>query len=161
MSVVRREFDTHGPRSRIPRRRSLADLIDHNCLLYAYSTSGPEYDFIDPAGNAVAVRVSGNLFTTSIAAMRTADSAGVGLRMGPPFIVSDLLASGALVPLLADYGRPEMEIVALYPHRRHLLMTPTAKPGMPRKPERKWPPPKTTRANILCKQRRQARTIDH
>jgi DNA-binding transcriptional LysR family regulator len=24
------------------------------------------------------------------------------------------------VPLLSDYGRPEMEIVALYPHRRQL-----------------------------------------
>ena len=33
----------------------------------------------------------------------------------PPFVVSDLLASGALVPLLRDYGTPEMEIVALYP----------------------------------------------
>jgi DNA-binding transcriptional LysR family regulator len=33
---------------------------------------------------------------------------------------SDLLASGALVPLLPDYQAPEFEIVALYPHRRHL-----------------------------------------
>jgi DNA-binding transcriptional LysR family regulator len=46
--------------------------------------------------------------------------AGLGLWLCPPFIVSDLLASGQLVPLLTDYGRPEMEIVALYPHRRQL-----------------------------------------
>jgi DNA-binding transcriptional LysR family regulator len=38
----------------------------------------------------------------------------------PPFIVSDLLASRELVPLLRDYRLPEMEIVALYPHRRHV-----------------------------------------
>ena len=38
----------------------------------------------------------------------------------PPFTVADLLASGALVPLLPDYETPELEIVALYPHRRHL-----------------------------------------
>jgi DNA-binding transcriptional LysR family regulator len=100
--------------------QSPADLIDHNCLLYAYSVFGPEYHFIDPAGNAVAVRVSGNLSTNSITAMRTAASDGLGLWMCPPFIVSDLLASGALVPLLTNYGGPEMEIVALYPHRRHL-----------------------------------------
>jgi DNA-binding transcriptional LysR family regulator len=52
--------------------------------------------------------------------MRAAALAGLGPWMCPPYIVSDLLASGALVPLLTDYGRPQMEIVALYPHRRQL-----------------------------------------
>jgi hypothetical protein len=59
--------------------------------------------------------VSGNLVTTSIAVMRTAAAAGLGLWLCPPFTVSDLLASGALVPLLPDYGRREMDIVALRP----------------------------------------------
>ncbi len=97
-----------------------ADLADHNCLIYAYSMFGSEFPFIDPGGNPVAARVSGNLTTTSILVMRTATLAGLGLWLCPPYIVSDLLASGALVPLLTDYGRPEMEIVALYPHRRQL-----------------------------------------
>jgi DNA-binding transcriptional LysR family regulator len=52
--------------------------------------------------------------------MRSAAVAGLGLWLCPPYIVSDLLAAGALVQLLPDYGRPEMEIVALYPHRRQL-----------------------------------------
>ena len=64
--------------------------------------------------------MSGNLVTTSLDLMRRAVTAGLGLWLCPPFVVSDLLASGALVPLLHDYGTPEMEIVALYPHRRHL-----------------------------------------
>lgn len=58
-------------------------------------------------------RLSGNLVTTSVVVMRTAAVAGLGLWLCPPYIVSDLLDSGALVPLLLDYGRPEMEIVAL------------------------------------------------
>jgi DNA-binding transcriptional LysR family regulator len=103
-----------------PTPRNPADLAGHNCLLYAYSIYGPEFPFIDPAGNPVAARVSGNLTTTSIAVMRATALAGRGLWMCPPYIVSDLLASGALVSLLTDYGRPEMEIVALYPHRRQL-----------------------------------------
>ena len=37
-----------------------------------------------------------------------------------PFLVADLLASGALVPLLPDYRAQPLEINALYPHRRHL-----------------------------------------
>jgi len=64
--------------------------------------------------------MSGRFTSTSIVVMRTAAVAGLGLWLCPPFIVSDLLASGALVPLLSDYGLPEMEIVALYPHRRQL-----------------------------------------
>jgi DNA-binding transcriptional LysR family regulator len=103
-----------------PVPRNPADLAGHNCLLYAYSVFGPQFPFIDPAGNPVTARVSGNLTTTSIAVMRAVAVSGLGLWLCPPYIVSDLLSSGALVPLLTDYGRPEMEIVALYPHRRQL-----------------------------------------
>jgi DNA-binding transcriptional LysR family regulator len=107
-------LETHSA----PRRP--ADLADHNFLLYAYSIFGTEFHFINSAGNPVSARVSGKLVTTSITLMRTAAAAGLGLWLCPPYIVSDLLASGALVPLLPDYGTPEMEIVALYPHRRQL-----------------------------------------
>lgn len=106
-----------------PAPQSPADVSGHNCLLYAYSAYGSEYHFIDPAGNPISVHVSGNLLTTSVAMMRRAAVAGLGLWMCPPYIVSDLLASGALVPLLTNYARPESEIVALYPHRRQLSAT--------------------------------------
>jgi DNA-binding transcriptional LysR family regulator len=36
------------------------------------------------------------------------------------FLAADLIASGALVPLLPDYPAQQLEINALYPHRRHL-----------------------------------------
>jgi DNA-binding transcriptional LysR family regulator len=61
-----------------------------------------------------------SLISTSIAVMRTSAAAGLGLWLCPPYTVSDLLASRALVPLLPGYGTPELEIVALYLHRRHL-----------------------------------------
>ena len=97
-----------------------ADLAGHNCLLYTYSIFGSEYRFIDPAGNPENVRVSGDLVTTSITVMRMVAAAGLGLWFCPPYIVADLLASKALVPLLPHYKTPEMEVVALYPHRRQL-----------------------------------------
>ena len=103
-----------------PTPRSPADLAGHKCLLYAYSPFGSDYPFTDPAGNLVTARVSGELVTTSIATMRAAVLAGLGLWFCPPYLVSNLLASGALVSLLTEYGRPEMEMVALYPHRRQL-----------------------------------------
>ena len=67
-------------------------------------------------------RVSGNLITTSSDTLRAAAIAGIGLWLAPPFVIFDLLASGALVALLPDYQTPEIEIVALYPHRRHLAV---------------------------------------
>jgi DNA-binding transcriptional LysR family regulator len=52
--------------------------------------------------------------------LRAAALAGTGVMLLPSFVISDLLASGGLVPLLPDYQTPEFEIVALYPHRRHM-----------------------------------------
>lgn len=103
-----------------PAPQRPADLTDHNCLRYAYAPFGDEWQFLNGAADPIAVRVSGTLITTSIETMRAAALAGVGLWLVPPFQITDLLASGALVRLLPGYRTPEIEIVALYPHRRHL-----------------------------------------
>jgi DNA-binding transcriptional LysR family regulator len=97
-----------------------ADLADHNCILYAYSMFGSEWPFRDRGGNRVVVHVKGNLLTTSAETMRAVAVAGGGLWLCPPFIVSDLLGSGALVSILRDWQAPESELVAAYPHRRYL-----------------------------------------
>ena len=102
-----------------PAPRCPADLAAHNCLRYAYAPFGDDWPFLEAGGNPIVVRVSGNLITTNREAMRAAVIAGIGLWLAPPYMISDLLASGALVPLLPDYQAPELEIVALYPHRRH------------------------------------------
>ena len=102
-----------------PEPRSPADLAGHNCLLYAYTPFGDHWPFLDARGNTVIAQVSTTLVTTSITVLRAAAIAGLGLWLSPPFIASDLLAS-ELVPLLRDYRLPEREIVALYPHRRHM-----------------------------------------
>jgi DNA-binding transcriptional LysR family regulator len=97
-----------------------ADLAGHTCLLYAYTPFSDHWPFLDARGNPVMARVPATLVTTSITVLRAAAIAGLGLWLSAPFIVSDLLASKELVPLLRNYRLPEMEIVALYPHRRHL-----------------------------------------
>ena len=103
-----------------PEPRSPADLVGHNCLLYAYTPFRDGWPFLDARGNTLMARVPATLVTTSITVLRAIAVAGLGLWLSAPFIVSDLLASKELVPLLRDYRLPEMEIVALYPHRRHL-----------------------------------------
>ena len=103
-----------------PEPRSPADLVGHNCLLYAYTPFRDRWPFLDTRGNTLMARVPATLVTTSITVLRAVAVAGLGLWLSAPFIVSDLLASNELVPLVRDYRLPEMEIVALYPHRRHL-----------------------------------------
>jgi DNA-binding transcriptional LysR family regulator len=103
-----------------PEPRSPADLVGHNCLLYAYTPFRDRWPFLDTRGNTLMARVPATLVTTSITVLRAVAVAGLGLWLSAPFIVSDLLASKELVPLLRDYRLPEMEIVALYPHRQHL-----------------------------------------
>lgn len=100
--------------------RSPGELAGHNCLLYTHAVFGHDWPFLDGSGNTVRVPVKGNLQTDSIGAMRTAVLAGHGLWLCPPYIISDLVASGQLVRILKDHSTPDMEIVALYPHRRYM-----------------------------------------
>ena len=106
---------------RHPAPQSPADLACHNFLRYPYAPWFAEgLHFLDPSGNPAVARVSGNLVASSPDTMRAAVVAGIGLVMTPPFLVADLLASGALMRLLPGYRTRELEINAFYPHRRHL-----------------------------------------
>ena len=103
-----------------PAPHSPADLAGHNCLRYPHVPSPDEWDFVDAQGNPVVARISGRLISSHYETTRDAAVAGIGLLLTAPFLVADLIASGALVPLLPDYRAQEVEINALYPHRRHL-----------------------------------------
>ena len=105
---------------RHPAPQSPADLAGHNCLRYPYVPSPDEWHFVDANGNPVVVRISGSLISSSPDTGRAAAVAGIGLVLTAPFMVADLLESGALVPLLPGYRTQELEINAFYPHRRHL-----------------------------------------
>jgi DNA-binding transcriptional LysR family regulator len=103
-----------------PAPQSPADLAGHNCLRYPYAPLADGWHFLDAGGNPVVARISGSLISSSPDTMRAAAVAGIGLWLTAPFLVADLLASGALVPLLPGYRTQDVEINALYPHRRHL-----------------------------------------
>lgn len=99
---------------------SPADLAGHNCLRYPYAPFADGWHFLDADGNSVVARISGSLISSSPDTMHAAALAGIGLVMTVPLLIGDLLASGALVPPLPGYRTQELEISALYPHRRHL-----------------------------------------
>ena len=105
---------------RHPPPRSPADLVGHNCIRYAFYAFGDEWHFIDPAGKPVAVRVAGNLVTSSAHVMRAVALAGGGVLLAAPYVLYEELAAGSLIRLLPEYQGVEFSIAAVYPHRRHL-----------------------------------------
>jgi len=103
-----------------PAPRSPADLAGHNCVRHPHVPSPDEWHFVDARGNPAVARISGSLISSHYETTLAAALAGIGLILTSPFLVADLIASGALVPLLPDYRAQQIEINAFYPHRRHL-----------------------------------------
>jgi DNA-binding transcriptional LysR family regulator len=80
--------------------QSPADLASHNCLRHPSALPSPhEWHFIDSTGKSVVARISGSVLTSSIETMRVAAAAGLGLVLICAYLIEDLQASGALVPV--------------------------------------------------------------
>jgi DNA-binding transcriptional LysR family regulator len=100
--------------------RTVADLAQHNCLRYAYYAFGDEWRFTSPDGRPTSVRVSGNLLASSGETLRVAALRGLGVFLGPGFVIGDDLEAGRLIPILTAYRPVEFSINAIYPHRHRL-----------------------------------------
>ncbi|RJG13475.1 LysR family transcriptional regulator [Pseudomonas cavernicola] len=95
-----------------------ADLREHACVCYTYS--GDEWHFNDDHGKAHSVKVTGQMHSNNGDTARAAALAGRGVIWQPTFLIGDDLRSGRLVPLLPGYRLPEIDVLAMYPSRRHL-----------------------------------------
>ena len=107
-------LEKHGP------LRQLSELADYNCVRHVLYPYGDEWRFVDRKGTPASVRISGNLVSNSGDMLRTAALQGVGILLGPGFLVADDLDSGRLVRLLSEYRPVELSMNAVYPHRHHL-----------------------------------------
>ena len=96
-----------------------ADLVRHNCLTYEYALRD-SWTFRDAAGRTHAVRVAGSLNSNNGDLLVAAAVQGVGITLGPDFIVGPELRKGRLVTVLEGYEAPSSPIYAVYPSRRFL-----------------------------------------
>lgn len=95
-----------------------ADLAGHDCLTYAYNAD--EWRFFDTKGGGHPVKVSGRFHTNNGDSVRAALLAGLGIGWQPTFLIGEDLRAGRLMPLMADYRLPDIDVSAVYPSRRHL-----------------------------------------
>jgi DNA-binding transcriptional LysR family regulator len=97
-----------------------AGLIDHRCIGYTYAATGDEWQLIDAESKPHPVRVNCHMHTNNGDTARAAALAGQGVIWQPTFLVGNDLHAGTLVRVLPEYHLPEIDVLALYPSRRHL-----------------------------------------
>lgn len=95
------------------------ELISHNCIYYSLFQAGVEWTFFKDE-KKIKVSPKGNFIVNNSDAISAVLLQGLGICQMPTFIVSEHLASGALVALLEDYQLPDHSIYAVYPERKHL-----------------------------------------
>ena len=95
-----------------------ADLTRHIGLHYANVTPAQAWQF-STGGREPTVAIPGiRMRANNGDVLAAAALAGLGIITTPTFIVSELIASGKLVPILDAYRRPAVGIYAVYPPGR-------------------------------------------
>ena len=98
-----------GPPGRV------ADLVEHDCLVFM--TSGSFWEFDTPAGTQ-AVEVRPKLQTNDGAALCQACIEGLGIGMISDYLAAPALARGELIELMPEIRFPDLWLKALVPLKR-------------------------------------------
>ncbi|WP_010188655.1 LysR family transcriptional regulator [Sphingomonas sp. PAMC 26605] len=97
-----------------------ADLADHDCLAYSFSQTPGEWPLFETNGAEHRARFRPAALANNGETLRELAIAGAGIASLPTFIAGDALRAGTLVPVLPVLRPPEIDILAVYPSRRHL-----------------------------------------
>ncbi|NVM78357.1 DNA-binding transcriptional LysR family regulator [Duganella sp. SG902] len=100
--------------------QSPAELPQHACIGYSYAATADEWQMLDAGGQPHAVKVSCVMHTNNGDTARAAALGGMGIIWQPTFLVGDDLRAGRLRRVLPDYHMPDLDVLAVYPSRRHL-----------------------------------------
>lgn len=103
-----------------PPPKHPSDLAQHACLGYTYAQTADEWNFVDTTGNKHSVKVRYAMYTNNGDTARAAAIMGCGVIWQPTFLIGEDLRQKRLVELLPGYRMPNIEVLAVYPSRRHL-----------------------------------------
>ncbi|MEV4778192.1 LysR family transcriptional regulator [Burkholderia sp. LMU1-1-1.1] len=96
------------------------DLAAHRCIGYRYAATADEWHFSNQLGQTDVVKVSCAMHTNNGDTARAVAVAGGGVIWQPTFLIGADLRAGRLVRVLPDYHLPDIDVLAVYPSRRHL-----------------------------------------
>jgi DNA-binding transcriptional LysR family regulator len=100
--------------------RTPAELMEHDGIGYSYAASADEWPMLDAAGQPHSVRMPCVMHTNNGDTARAAALGGLGIIWQPTFLVGADLRAGRLQRVLPDYQLPDMDVLAVYPSRRHV-----------------------------------------
>ncbi len=101
---------------------TLDDLQRHAFIGYTLSATADVWPFVDEAGKLQQVKVPCVMHANNGDTVRAAGLAGIGIINQPTFLIGDDLRAGRLVALLPGWRLPDIDILAVYPSRRHLSL---------------------------------------
>jgi DNA-binding transcriptional LysR family regulator len=104
---------------RYDRPDTPAELTDHNCLLYSYSSDVNVWTLIRD-DDTKSVTVSGNYQVNNSEALLDAIRDGIGIGRLPTFVAGPDLKTGRLVKLFESYQIPDQTIFAVFPERQYM-----------------------------------------
>ena len=96
------------------------DLAAHRCIGYRYAATADEWHFSRQSGKPDVVKVNCAMHTNNGDTARAVAVAGGGVIWQPTFLIGADLRAGRLVRVLPDYDLPDIDVLAVYPSRRHL-----------------------------------------
>jgi DNA-binding transcriptional LysR family regulator len=96
------------------------ELERHRCILNLQSPAPDTWTFAAPDGTDISVRPRAIMRVNNGDTARAAALAGTGLNWQPSFLVGKDISEGRLRHVLPDYKLPDIDILAIYPSRRHL-----------------------------------------
>ena len=104
---------------RYGRPATPAELSDHNCVLYSYSSDANEWTLIGEGGPET-MTVSGSYQVNNSEALLEALREGVGIGRLPTFVAGPDLKTGRLVKVFESYSLPDFTLYAVFPERQYL-----------------------------------------
>ena len=96
--------------------RAPEDLTDHNCMVYFRPNGRPYDEWVFSRGDDLRmVRVRGNCCANEAHVLIDAAIAGSGITRIFDVVHGSTMASGALIPVLADWAQPGPPVHVMYP----------------------------------------------
>lgn len=99
--------------------RALDDLPHHDKIVFTHANGVVPWRY-RANGEDREMGVRGNLRLNNTEAIRDAALAGLGIVQLGAFLVGKDIKDGKLIPVLAEFGREESPVCAVYPTRRNL-----------------------------------------
>lgn len=96
-----------------------AQLAAHNCMGFMYSAAQKHWQFTDREITSN-VQINGNFRVNNGQALRTAALHGMGIIVQPEVLLTEDLASGALVRILPNHQLPSQSMHIVYPSNRNM-----------------------------------------